>query len=163
MDALAAVAAAAPESPSPSQRLTEEARWTCVVLHKQRWMRTGIAIHLGCSRNTVAAVLARWRTRNSPRSGSRTGRPRIMSEQQDEHIASPHASKSSPLRAKFAASCFSMHPPAPSTAACRKQAYSGAWHDTVTSATTLLPQAPLLRKRLRRGLDRAAVAAGHLR
>jgi hypothetical protein len=87
MDALIAVAAAAPEDSPHPQRLTVEARWTCVVLYKLKWKKTAIAQRLGCHTNTVRAVLARWRASNSPNSGSRTGRPRITSELEDTHIA----------------------------------------------------------------------------
>ena len=87
MDALIAVAAAAPKDSPHPQRLTVEARWTCVVLYKFKWKKTAIAQRLGCHTNTVRAVLARWRASNSPNSGSRTGRPRITSELEDTHIA----------------------------------------------------------------------------
>ena len=87
MDVLAAVAGELPDNPAVAQRLTEEARWTCIVLHKHKWRQIAIAAHLGCSRNTVRAVLARWRTASSPRSGSRTGRPRLTSFDDDVNIA----------------------------------------------------------------------------
>ena len=58
MDVLAAAAAEVPDNPVIAQRLTEEARWTCIVLRKQQWKQTAIAEYLGCSRNTVRTVLA---------------------------------------------------------------------------------------------------------
>jgi len=91
MEALLAVAAAAPALPAPHapplQRLTEEERWTCVVLHKVKWKKKAIAEKLGVHRNTVRAVLARYRRFGKVGSGSRGGRPRCTDEALDTAVA----------------------------------------------------------------------------
>jgi transposase len=56
--------------------LTTEQRWSCVALHKDGRSQRYIARHLGVTRDTVRATLARYATTGSPGSGSRSGRPR---------------------------------------------------------------------------------------
>jgi transposase len=87
MNALVAAAESELQASPQAQRLTEEARWTCIVLHKQGKKKAAIAEQLGCRPGTVAAVLARWRATGSPHSGSRAGRPRCTSADEDVNIA----------------------------------------------------------------------------
>ena len=87
MNELAAVAAAQLDNSPRSERLTEEARWSIIVMHKQGKRKTDIAAYVGCHRNTVSLVLARWRATGSPHSGSRTGRPRCTDFDTDANIA----------------------------------------------------------------------------
>jgi len=87
MDALAAAAAAvAPPAPA-RRRLTTEQRWTCIVLYTHGWKRAAIARDIGCDWHTVTSVIARWRSTADVRSGTRTGRPRCTSEEEDTNIA----------------------------------------------------------------------------
>jgi hypothetical protein len=87
MNALVAAAESELQNPPHAQRATEEARWTCIVLHKQGKKKAAIAEQLGCRPGTVSSVLARWRATGSPHSGSRTGRPRCTSAEDDLNIA----------------------------------------------------------------------------
>ena len=93
-DLLAAVAAAAPvdepdrEPRAPlSQRLSTEERWTIVALHKDGRNNSYIARHIHCNWRTVVAVLYRYRATGSPGSGSRSGRPRATTAEEDLNIA----------------------------------------------------------------------------
>ena len=91
MDVLAAAALAAapplPPAPPAQQRLSEEQRWACIALHKDKRSLRYIAAHLGVSKNTVAAVIARYHATGSPGSGARSGRPRCTDEALDTAIA----------------------------------------------------------------------------
>lgn len=88
MDELIAAAHVDPENEhAQQQRLIEEHRWACVILHKHGWDNSDIARDLGCHRNTVAAVLARWRLKGTVSSGSRSGRPRSTDWATDVNIA----------------------------------------------------------------------------
>ena len=85
MDALLAVVAAAEPAEVP-QRLTDEQRWTCVVLKKQGWTAKRIASYLNLRPNTVSGVLARYNATGSPGSGRRSGRPHATDEALDTAI-----------------------------------------------------------------------------
>jgi len=91
MDVLAAAAAAAPAPVAlplrGPTRLTEEQRWSIIALHKDNRSNSYIAKRIGCHRDTVRAVLARYGATGAPGSGSRSGRPRCTDERTDEHIA----------------------------------------------------------------------------
>ena len=97
MEHLAAAAAAAaavavvPAPPAPhddrSTRLSTEQRWTIVALDKENWSDCRIARRVGCHRVTVREVLLRYAATGSPGSGSRSGRPRVTTENDDLDIA----------------------------------------------------------------------------
>ena len=89
MLAAAAAAAAPPVAAAPlgPSRLSEEQRWSCVVLSKDGRSDSYIANKLGVNRHTVAAVCARFAATGSPGSGSRSGRPRCTDEATDTNIA----------------------------------------------------------------------------
>lgn len=91
MDALVAVVdAERPATPvyvREGQRTSDEQRNAVVTLHKARWSNTRIAKHVGMSRNTVRAILTRWRATGSPGSGARSGRPKCTDTSVDAAIA----------------------------------------------------------------------------
>ncbi len=64
-------------------RLSEEQRWTIVVMRKQGSSQRHIAAHLKVGRNTVSRVLARHKATGSPASGGRSGRPRCTDADTD--------------------------------------------------------------------------------
>lgn len=85
--AAAAAAAAAPARPLHG-RLTEKQRWAIVVL-KDMESRSNIDISekAGVSTKAVRRVLKRYRETGTVHSGSRSGRPRCTTEEQDTEIA----------------------------------------------------------------------------
>ena len=92
MDALAAAAAAVapvPEVVVPPlcSRLSTEERWTVVALHKDGRSNSYIARRVPCHRDTVAHILLRYGVTGVPGSGSRSGRPRATTEDEDIDIA----------------------------------------------------------------------------
>lgn len=91
MLALAAAASAAASASLPllfSPSLEkEQRRWQCVALKKEGHSNAYIARRAGLNPHTVAAVIKRYRTTGSPGSGSRSGRPRATTEEEDTHIA----------------------------------------------------------------------------
>jgi transposase len=90
MDALVAAAEAErPATPTyvrEGQRTSDEQRSAVVALHKAGMSARKIAKHVGMSRNTVHAILARWRATGSPGSGSRSGRPTATDSATDAAI-----------------------------------------------------------------------------
>ena len=83
-------AVAAPErcvTPPPSQRSNDEQRWSVVALHKDGRSNSYIARSQSIARNTVRAILARYKATGSPGSGSRSGRPKSTDEAIDTAIA----------------------------------------------------------------------------
>ena len=74
---------AAAAVPSRFTRLTEEQRWTVVVMHKQGSSQRHIAHTIGVHRNTVSAVIERYRATGSPASGGRKGRRRCTDAETD--------------------------------------------------------------------------------
>jgi len=98
--ASAASASSAPAAPPPSpaplapvfsspdrSRLSEEERWSIVALTKFGVKKKDVASHLSVDRKTVRRVLHRFEAKGTPRSGSRSGRPRITNEEIDTAIA----------------------------------------------------------------------------
>ena len=88
--AAAAAPAAAPAraaSPPRGQRTTEEQRWSVVSMHKDDRSNTYIARKLAIARNTVRDIITRYNSTGSPMSGSRSGRPRATTEEEDTQIA----------------------------------------------------------------------------
>ena len=71
---------------SPYTRLTEEKRWTIIVMHKQGSNQLKISRCVGVHRNTTAAVIARYKATGSPASGGRKGRPRCTDADTDYAI-----------------------------------------------------------------------------
>ena len=90
MDDLVAVAARAQPLPALEpvdlSRLSVEARWSAISMHKDHCSNSYIARKLQCNRRTVHAILERYKATGSPGSGSRSGRPRKLSEPQNENI-----------------------------------------------------------------------------
>ena len=68
------------------QRLSDLQRWTCVVMHQQGYSKSHIAKHLKVRRHTVADVVRRFAITQTPNSGSRSGRPRMTTPEQDKSI-----------------------------------------------------------------------------
>ena len=92
----AAIAAAASPAVAPARAplaraaarlLKQEQRWTCVALSKEGHSNEYIARRTGLNPHTVAAVIKRYTATGNPGSGSRSGRPRATTEEQDTHIA----------------------------------------------------------------------------
>ena len=85
----AAAAAAAPAAipPLTSAQRKQEERFACIALKREDHTNVYIAERLGINRNTVAAILHRYKTTGSPASGSRSGRPRCTDEALDTAIA----------------------------------------------------------------------------
>jgi transposase len=90
MDALVAAAAAnRPATPTyvrECQRTTNEQRWAVIALHKDKRTTRYIAKRVGMSRETVRKIIQRWRATGSPGSGTRTGRPKITTSEEDSEI-----------------------------------------------------------------------------
>lgn len=84
--AAAAVPAAAPAVP-PNTRLSEEERWSCVILRKLGKTGRDISDYLHVSERTVSRVFRRYQLTGKVGSGSRSGRPRCTDEETDTSIA----------------------------------------------------------------------------
>ena len=91
MEALIAAAAAIAPIPAAApplcSRLSTEERWAIVALHKDGRSNSYIARRVQCKRHTVAHVLLRYGATGTPGSGSRSGRPRATTENDDIDIA----------------------------------------------------------------------------
>jgi transposase len=100
MEALALAAAAGrPATPlyvREKQRTSDEQRHAVVALHKDGKSARYIARHLGMSRTTARAILARWKATGSCGSGARSGRPRCTASATDAAIV--ETSQDEPFR-----------------------------------------------------------------
>lgn len=67
-------------------RLTEEQRWSVIVLHKQGKSFAEIAKQLNVGHNTPGRVWRRYTERGTPLSGRRSGRPRSTTEEENYAI-----------------------------------------------------------------------------
>lgn len=83
-DAPPALAAAAPPTPA---RLSTEQRYAIVALTKHGCAQRSIAKEVQCSVSAVKRCMRRYREYGSPLSGSRSGRPRATTTEEDENIA----------------------------------------------------------------------------
>ncbi len=93
MDELAAAASAAAAAipaaaaaESKYGRTSELQRWSVIVKHRQGMKAAKIAREENMHANTARAIIKRWKNSGAPASGSRSGRPRATTEEQDEEI-----------------------------------------------------------------------------